>query len=126
MRSQVPEQFRITPADAERLRIPAVMASTAEMGMNGLFYVPYVREMLRCIVSDQAGWEHVSVSLRSRCPTWGEMCAIKNLFWDEDEVVVQFHPAKSDYVNCHPYCLHLWRPVGGVFPMPPAEMVGPR
>lgn len=57
-------------------------------------------------------WDHVSVSLpdNSRCPTWDEMCFIKNLFFRDDETVVQFHPKKSEYINNHPYTLHLWRP----------------
>lgn len=69
-------------------------------------------------------WEHVSVSLPNRCPTWAEMCAIKDLFWDESDCVVQYHPPKRDWVNNHPYCLHLWRPVGQEIQRPPSLMVG--
>ena len=69
-------------------------------------------------------WEHVSVSLPDRTPTWAEMCWVKNLFWGDDECVVQFHPPKSEYVNRHEYCLHMWRPVSGEFPMPPRQCVG--
>lgn len=64
-------------------------------------------------------WEHVSVSIPTRCPNWPEMCHIKELFWDDEDAVIQFHPPKSEYVNNHNYCLHLWRPMDGVFPMPP-------
>ena len=53
--------------------------------------------------------EHVSVSLRRRCPTWDEMNIIKDIFWDDEECVIQFHPPKSKYVNAFPYCLHMWR-----------------
>lgn len=60
-------------------------------------------------------YEHVSVTPASdkakRCPTWEEMCAIKDLFFNPEEECVQFHPAKSRYVNVHPYCLHIWRKV---------------
>jgi hypothetical protein len=38
------------------------------------------------------------------------MCHVKELFFDADECVMQLHPPKSEYVNCHQYCLHLWRP----------------
>ena len=55
-------------------------------------------------------WDHVSVSLKTRTPTWEEMCHIKSLFFADEEVVMQLHPAKSAYVNYHPFCLHLWRP----------------
>jgi len=69
------------------------------------------------------GWEHVSVSLPKRCPTWDEMCFVKSLFWDDTETVIQFHPHKSVYVNTSETCLHLWRWAAGVQPMPPLECV---
>lgn len=71
-------------------------------------------------------WEHVSVSTRTRCPTWEEMCWVKSLCWGDDECVVEFHPPKADYVNCHPHCLHLWKPVGVELPRPPSICVGPQ
>jgi hypothetical protein len=55
-------------------------------------------------------WEHVSVSRRSRCPEWHEMARVKQMFWDKTETVLQFHPPESEYVNLHPFCLHLWKP----------------
>src|SRR3954463_6943988 len=76
--------------------------SDARCGNNGAFVVPGPeRHKLFCIVSDQDGWEHVSISLhnKARLPVWTEMCFVKDLFWDEDEVVIQYHPAKADYVN---------------------------
>ena len=68
-------------------------------------------------------WDHVSVSLAGRCPTWEEMCFIKELFFKPDEPAMQLHPVK-DYVNNHPYCLHLWRPLNAEIPLPPALLVG--
>lgn len=67
------------------------------------------------------GWEHVSVSRHDRCPTWDEMQWVKEMFWADDEVVVQYHPAKDRYVNRMPYCLHLWRKAGHVFELPPKQ-----
>lgn len=80
------------------------------------------REMA-IIVSWAEGWEHVSVSLRNRCPTWDEMCLVKDIFWRDDECAVQFHPPKSEYVNLHPYCLHLWKKIGESFETPPKAFV---
>ena len=77
-------------------------------------------------VDARYGWEHVSVSARDRCPTWDEMCFVKNLFWHENECVVQFHPPQSEYVNYHPNCLHLWKPLKHVLPLPPSILVGPK
>ena len=50
----------------------------------------------------------------------------KGLFWEPDEVVIQYHPARSDYVNFHQYCLHMWKPQGVELPTPPAILVGPQ
>lgn len=68
-------------------------------------------------------WDHVSVSLYDRCPTWEEMCFIKELFFERDEPAIQLHPVK-DYINNHPYCLHLWRPLEEAIPLPPSILVG--
>ena len=73
---------------------------------------------------DGPPWEHVSVSTAVRTPTWAEMCYVKRLFWDDDEVVVQFHPAEKNYVNVHPNCLHMWRLKNAELPMPPTITVG--
>ena len=75
---------------------------------------------------EEAGWEHVSVSIEHRTPNWREMSLVKDLFWGDEECVVQFHPPKSEYVNYHPNCLHLWRPMRMDIPLPPSELVGPK
>ena len=60
--------------------------------------------------ANEYGWEHVSIELFARrLPTWEEMCFIKELFWEDEEMVVQIHPKKSEYVNMVE-ALHLWRP----------------
>lgn len=92
---------------------------------NGWFVIPLKHQQkLRVIASNGMGWEHVSVSRRDRCPTWEEMCQVKALFWGDDDCVVQYHPPRSQYVNNHQNCLHMWRPVGIDMPMPPSIMVG--
>lgn len=94
-------------------------------GNNGFFRFYRNGIEFRCIASDVMGFEHVSVSLnKKRCPTWQEMCIVKDLFWDEEDCVIQYHPPKSEYVNNHPYVLHLWRPINEKIPMPDSIMVG--
>jgi hypothetical protein len=115
----------------ERHRI----AGDPEHGVNGAFIIPCGRVQLRVIVSDALdwvddglplpAWEHVSVSLPARTPTWEEMDFVKRMFFDHEETVVQFHVPRSRHVNCHPNCLHMWRPVGVEIPLPPTETVGP-
>lgn len=107
-----------------RMRVGPI-GSDDSTGNNGAFLIPTRpgQPPLRVIASDGEGWEHVSVSLPNRCPTWDEMCKVKGLFWDDEDCVVQFHPPKRDYVNLHPYCLHLWRPVGVTIPLPDLALV---
>lgn len=69
------------------------------------------------------GWDHVSVSFYDRCPTWDEMCRVKDLFFYPEEMCVEYHPAHEDYVNIHPHCLHIWRKQDGEMPKPPKYMV---
>ena len=74
---------------------------------------------LTVVATDGSGWDHVSVSLPTRCPTWEEMCLVKSLFFDDEEAVMQLHPPQSDWVNNHEFCLHLWR--SQTVPIPPAS-----
>jgi hypothetical protein len=94
----------------------------------GMFHLKHNGATLRCIAynGEADGWEHVSVSVpgKTRCPIWEEMCFVKSSFWEECDTVVQFHPAEEDYVNMHPYCLHLWRCRSEAFPKPNPLTVG--
>lgn len=86
----------------------------------GKFIIPSENKRFNYLViaSIDGDWDHVSVSLLTldgnhpleRCPRWNEMCFIKDLFFKDEEEVIQFHPKKSEYVNIHPYVLHMWRP----------------
>lgn len=92
-------------------------------GGNGIFKVFVNGKSFRVIASNGGGWEHVSISRQNRCATWDEMCAIKDMFFEAEECVIQYHPPKSNYVNNHPYCLHLWRPLTQDIPTPPTLFV---
>lgn len=72
-------------------------------------------------------FDHVSVSVlrENRCPTWEEMCWVKDQFFEPEELVLQYHPPKSEYVSFHRYCLHLWKPVGVTIPLPPTLTIAP-
>lgn len=79
---------------------------------------------LRVMFSDGQGWDHVSVSLPTRCPTWAEMSFVKDTFFEPEDAVFQLHPPHSDYVNVHQFCLHLWRNQTEAMTLPPSIMVG--
>jgi hypothetical protein len=104
--------------------------STDEDGMNGCFMLIRAGKRLACIVSDQEGWEHVSVTDQSTRrsnetpPTWDDMSFIKSAFWDDEECVMQLHVPRSEWINEHEGCLHLWRPKECEIPRPPSIFVG--
>lgn len=52
------------------------------------------------------------------------MAFVKDTFWSDEDVVVQFHPRASEYVNQHPHVLHLWRYTLADIPTPPPHLVG--
>jgi hypothetical protein len=99
--------------------------------LAGAFVVPSPSAKgwyLEMIVSDGMDWDHVSVKAADpgghlRTPTWDEMVYVKDLWFKQEECALQYHPAKKDYVNCHPHVLHLWRPQKLDIPMPPKVMV---
>ena len=88
-------------------------------------------DRMKVIFSTGYGWDHVSVSIKHRCPSWLEMEQIRRLFFEPEEAVMQYHAPLSEYVDgsdprsgCK-FCLHLWRPTRGPeIPTPPKWMVG--
>lgn len=116
---KVPEQYR------EKL---GPLASDSSAGNNGSFKIPLKgKQFLSCIASDGLDWDHVSVCFYNGkerdIPLWDHMCKVKDLFWEEEDVVIQLHPKKSNYVNINPYVLHLWKPQNIELPMPLEIMV---
>ena len=110
-------------------------AMASQEGQKGAFLIRTAIGKGAYVIADdgaETGWEHISAhvvyrtagkKMKRRTPSWDEMCQIKELFFMDDECVIQFHPKKKDYVNEHPHVLHLWRQTSGEFPMPPIECV---
>ena len=119
---KVPKEYRLKTGS---------LGSDESYGNNGVFIIPLTNiKQIRCIASDGEGWEHVSVSVSIketiRIPKWEEMSFIKRLFWDDEDCVIQFHPPQSEYVNCHPDVLHLWRECGVNYKTPNISLIGPK
>lgn len=112
-----------------RVRGNGPFSSDMSYGNNGAFAIPGPDGgVLICICSDGCDWEHVSVhgevsGGQQYTPSWAEMDFIKQLFFEDDEVVMQLHPAKKDYINVHENTLHLWSPRKQKIPLPPKVMV---
>lgn len=123
--------MRPTPwAKAEHYRLLAEKDSKyySEYGDPfGAFIIHRINGNLRMLVTSgeapHHNWEHVSVSLEDRTPTWAEMCRAKDLFWLPTETVIQLHVPDADHINYHPFTLHLWRPIEVEIPLPPPIMV---
>ena len=109
--------------------------SDESMGNYGAFQIPLTPKTHASVIASdgaETGWEHVSVRIGyrndkgrviERTPTWAEMCQIKALFFEPEEVVMQLHPKESEYVNIHNHVLHLWRPENLEIPTPPQILV---
>ncbi len=114
-----------TPEEIRRIPGLLIMME-GEDGGTGVYRREWFSKPLRIVWSNGCGWDHVSVSKPTKCPTWEEMCEVKKAFFDAEETVIEYHPAESEYVNNHPFCLHMWKPQGIDVPTPPSWMVGIR
>jgi hypothetical protein len=93
----------------------------------GVYIIRSKYGKLLVIASNGMGWDHISVSRqmnnKSKIPSWEMMCYIKDLFFDSNETVIQFHPKRSEYVNINPNVLHLWKNQSYDYQLPPIECV---
>jgi hypothetical protein len=118
--------------DHFRLRGPEIVRLYGSDGDGtcGVFGIPSCIDgrPLLVIASSGDGWDHVSVSRRSRCPSWPEMEQVRRLLFLPEEAVMQYHAPIDEYIDGSVHgcltCLHLWRPHGVAIPKPPWWMVG--
>ena len=67
----------------------------------------------KSITKDTRWWWHVSVSRPDRMPTWQELAKVRKDFFGEEIEFYQVLPKRSEYVNVHQFCLHMWAPMDG-------------
>jgi hypothetical protein len=110
---------KICPPELDAARVVHPVAGESPAGEMYGFFVFDAKDAIAVMSSGEADndptvyasdWEHISVARANRIPSWDDMKRMKELFWDDDECVVQFHPPKADYVNIQPYVLHIWKP----------------
>lgn len=98
-------------------------------GISGMYRFPYlVADGPLAVIADDGElsttrWDHVSVSHKDKIPSWETMEKIRRMFFTDEETVVQIHPPIKDYVNTHPFVLHLWRKTDAEHPLPPRELI---
>ena len=107
--------------EIRKSRVPHPVTGARGDNQNGAFILdgPAGRKLF-VMISNGWGWDHVSASVVdvAEPPTWQEMCWIKDQFFEPEELVIQYHPPHSQYVNFSE-TLHLWRPQREEVPAPP-------
>ena len=106
-------------------------AMTVKMQMDGTDKEKWPDKCIGCGACSSVCPQHIDIpkvlkefdGMLKTGPTWEEMCKIKGIFFGPDECCVEYHPAEKDYVNVHPYCLHIWRPQNAEIPKPPTIFV---
>lgn len=66
------------------------------------------------IVSKDAGLWHLSISRKDRLPNYDELKYARYTYLPEVKYAAQIFPPKSEFVNMHQFCLHLWELSGDV------------
>lgn len=136
---KVPEAQRLTEKNARQwlyLSKEIIRLTTEAFNQeDGYFWIPRVNAKgqafdksakFLCRATFAEGWRIVAVNIpaENRSATWEELHWVKKFFWEEDDIVLMFHPGKSTYVGDHSLWLHLWQPerveekLDG-FPVPP-------
>lgn len=62
-----------------------------------------------CVEADGKNWIHLSVSKRKQYPSWDEFVQVKELFLGRESLAIQVLPPRSEWVNDHNFCLHLYQ-----------------
>lgn len=57
---------------------------------------------------DGREWYHVSFSFPDHLPTYDDLQRVRKCFIGEAYTALQIFPPKSEYVNFHQFCLHLY------------------
>lgn len=60
------------------------------------------------VEADGKPWLHLSLSHPKRMPTYDDLVYLKKHWAGEDRKCIMVMPPKSEHVNIHPFCLHLW------------------
>lgn len=119
---RLPERYRVESPNQTRFNI--------DQDNGGFFMIP-VRgrgdSIICAVATSDNSWDHVSLKLLVdglfEMPTWDVMEFAKQLFWEPEACVVQYHPPCSEYVCNDKDVLHLWR-FQGVSPRPDPILAG--
>lgn len=115
-------------ADADELGIdpqwalkylPKVLPPAWQRRMPGMDGSGYIREdglvvmMSGSVAEDGKRWLHVSLSRKTRLPNWGDLKHVRDVFLGPEKTAYQIIAPRSEWINMHKFCLHLWHCVDG-------------
>ena len=61
------------------------------------------------IEKDGNSWVHLSLSRKKSVPTWIDLVKVKEIFLGAEALALQVLPPRSEWVNVHEFCLHLYQ-----------------
>jgi hypothetical protein len=94
--------------DLARAPMGFVPAGSAPIAPGGSLWLSREKH-LRLIVSVDGGYLHASISHPDRYPTWAEIMRVRDWIFPAEMEVVMVLARRSEYVNLHPNCFHLWQ-----------------
>lgn len=76
----------------------------------------FIRNDCMTVISEVAEyqkrlWLHVSCAHADKLPSWADLREVKSVFVGSKRMALSIMPSEAEYVNVHPYCLHLWSPI---------------
>lgn len=73
-------------------------------------FKPGIYQEGECIifVTIENGGYHLSISHLTRLPTYDELKAARYKYCPDNCYMAQIFPPKADFVNLHPFCLHVY------------------
>lgn len=94
---------RAGQAEIRPMDLPPEVRALCSPGAKG-----YRLGSCRIIVSlDGGGW-HLSISREDKLPTWDEVSRARYELLPDEATMAMFLPPRSEYVNLHEYCFHLY------------------
>lgn len=78
--------------------------------VDGVHYSRYDVSLIISVAKEKDGrlWCHLSVALPYSTPSYKMLCDLKEEFLGPDRKAIQVFAPKSEHINIHPNCLHLW------------------
>lgn len=93
-------------SDYEWARISAPRGLLAYQHLLSALRVIETEEPVR--MADGELWHHVSCSHQGHLPSFNELKLMKHCFVGDERTALQVFPPQAQYVNHHPFVLHLW------------------